>query len=124
MASSKGDFSSTSVQEMAASLIDTTVPERFLYRNGYTPAEEEIAGDIQIDFSRLSDEGEIGKLRSALSTWGCFQVLISLHFVTFLYFLASPFISLQFSFFFFWISRNNPHYFFLGPKLISSVKIW
>lgn len=91
---SNGEFSSNIVQEIAALLIDQRVPERYIHKNGYTPAEEAITGYIEIDFSRLSDEDELGKLRSALSEWGCFQVTVFLSSYYFIFFL----IKIRFSF--------------------------
>ncbi|KAL8152985.1 hypothetical protein V2J09_010745 [Rumex salicifolius] len=67
--------SSSLVQEITASLTNQPIPEKFIHKNGYPPAEEAIAEDLLIDFSRISAKDELGKLRSALSAFGCFQVV-------------------------------------------------
>ncbi|KAL8152989.1 hypothetical protein V2J09_010749 [Rumex salicifolius] len=75
MDSSATDLSSSLVQEVAATLTGGRVPEMYICSDGCSPAEEAIAEELLIDFSRLSSEYELEKLRYALSKWKCFQVV-------------------------------------------------
>ncbi|GMH16515.1 hypothetical protein Nepgr_018356 [Nepenthes gracilis] len=73
------------VQEIASSINDSNqVPERYIHKNGYQQASDSSApwmDQLLIDLSLLSSSSspaaaaELQKLRSALTSWGCFQVI-------------------------------------------------
>jgi len=78
------ELQSKPVQEIAKSC-NGEIPEKFIHKNGYPqPKLDSVpwTDDLVIDFSHLSSssasspesEIELGKLRFALSQWGCFQV--------------------------------------------------
>ncbi|GAB4828217.1 hypothetical protein Ancab_035131 [Ancistrocladus abbreviatus] len=80
----KAEFLSQPVQEIARS--SKQVPERFPHKNGYPKASDDSVpwmDSLLIDLSLLLSQSssspaakaELAKLRSALSTWGCFQMI-------------------------------------------------
>lgn len=74
------ELQSKPVQEIARSC-NGEIPEKFILKNGYPqPKLDSVPwmDDLVIDFSLLSSsesEAELGKLRFALSQWGCFQAV-------------------------------------------------
>ncbi|XP_021760694.1 probable 2-oxoglutarate-dependent dioxygenase ANS [Chenopodium quinoa] len=74
----KQELASKLVQEIAKK--GDEIPEDFFRKDGFPEAIDAPdlwRGDLLIDFSLLSSysEPELAKLRSALSKWGCFQLI-------------------------------------------------
>ncbi|XP_021741373.1 protein SRG1-like [Chenopodium quinoa] len=71
------------VQEIALSC-NGEIPEQFIHKDGFPPSKVDSVSymdDFVIDFSLVflpsspESDHELGKLRSALSQWGCFQAI-------------------------------------------------
>ncbi|GAB4832774.1 hypothetical protein Ancab_006790 [Ancistrocladus abbreviatus] len=80
----KAQLPSNTVQEIAQSC-STAVPERYIHKNGYPQAARDSLpwmDPLLIDLSLLSSPSsspaktaELDKFKSALTSWGCFQVI-------------------------------------------------